>query len=122
MHFPTIITLLFVLAGTAVAQRGEGGECKDDSDCIRCVNGITPLICKTDTTSTTGWDETDLSKFLKQPTQPMIKVVGNGHSFGNMTTCVDVSATNRSSYMVRLTNQKDMQIRKDNNTVNFGAG
>ncbi|KAJ0120825.1 gluconolactone oxidase [Diaporthe amygdali] len=54
MHFPTIITLLSVLACTAVAQRGKGGECRSDADCIRCVNGVTPLICKTDATSTTG--------------------------------------------------------------------
>lgn len=37
-------------------------------------------------------DEDDLVNFIKQenPKQSMLKVVGNGHSFGNMTTCVDV--------------------------------
>lgn len=51
----------------------------------------------------------------------MIKVVGNGHAFGNMTTCVDKAATNRSSYIVSLTNLKSMQFQ-ENNTVTFGAG
>lgn len=64
-----------------------------------------------------------MSKFLREnyAEQPMIKVVGNGHALGNMTTCVDVSATNRSSYIVSLTNLKHMKFHQDN-TVTFGAG
>lgn len=68
-------------------------------------------------------DEEDLADFVKTqyPRQSMLKVVGNGHAFGNMSTCVDVSATNRDSYVISLTNFKSMTINADN-TVTFGAG
>ncbi|KAF6843910.1 hypothetical protein CMUS01_01667 [Colletotrichum musicola] len=54
MHFPSILTLLSLFVSAVAAQRGIGGECRSDADCIRCLNNKTPLICKTDTTSTTG--------------------------------------------------------------------
>ncbi|KAF4811803.1 hypothetical protein CGCSCA5_v009663 [Colletotrichum siamense] len=53
MRFSLIAVLPF-LVSAVVAQRGIGGECRNDADCIRCLNNKTPLICKTDSTSTTG--------------------------------------------------------------------
>lgn len=69
-------------------------------------------------------DEDDLVKFIKQenPLRSMLKVVGNGHSFGNMTTCVDSSATNRSSYIISLTNLKNITTDTTKRTATFGAG
>lgn len=68
-------------------------------------------------------DENDLVSFVKshQSAKSMIKVVGNGHAFGNMTTCVDVHATNRSSHIVSLVNLKNIQFNPDS-TATFGAG
>nr|CCF70893.1 EC18 protein [Colletotrichum higginsianum] len=54
MHPSFFLSFALFLASVAVAQRGLGGECRGDNDCIRCVGGVTPLICKTDSTSTTG--------------------------------------------------------------------
>ncbi|WQF86329.1 hypothetical protein CDEST_11343 [Colletotrichum destructivum] len=54
MRLPAILGLLPFLLSVAVAQRGQGGECRNDADCIRCVGGVTPLFCKTDDSSTTG--------------------------------------------------------------------
>lgn len=69
-------------------------------------------------------DEAEVAKFLKEEYkhQSFIKVVGNGHGFGNLSTCVDQSLTNKTSYIVSLTNLKDLTINKENNTVTFGAG
>ncbi|CAG8503858.1 10114_t:CDS:2 [Paraglomus brasilianum] len=71
----------------------------------------------------TSLDEAELAAFVQEqfPLQSMLKVVGNGHAFGNMTTCVDVSITNRDSYIISLTNLNYMTINPDN-TVTFGAG
>lgn len=68
-------------------------------------------------------DEDGLASFVKshQSAQSMIKVVGNGHALGNMTTCVDVHATNRTSHIVSLVNLKHLQLNPDN-TATFGAG
>lgn len=52
----------------------------------------------------------------------MMRPVGNGHGFGNLTTCVNVGETDRKSYILSLTNLKHMQVHKNNNTVTLGAG
>src|ERR1700722_11859729 len=61
-------------------------------------------------------DEAELAAFVRAQytRQSMLKVVGNGHAFGNMTTCVDVGATNRDSYVISLTNFNRMAINQDN--------
>ncbi|KUI69459.1 L-gulonolactone oxidase [Cytospora mali] len=68
-------------------------------------------------------DEDHLASFVRshQSAQSMIKVVGNGHAFGNMTTCVDVHATNRTSHIVSLVNLKHLHVNPDN-TATIGAG
>lgn len=65
--------------------------------------------------------EEDLSNFMKSHPNDFIKVVGNGHAIGNMTTCIDVAASNRSSYVVHLTNLNDIEYH-DDYTVTIGAG
>ncbi|KAI9923436.1 hypothetical protein ASPWEDRAFT_106959 [Aspergillus wentii DTO 134E9] len=69
-------------------------------------------------------NEQAVANFLKNqyPNAPHIKVVGNGHGFGNLTTCVDTSLTQKKSFIVSLTNLKDISIDKTNMTVTFGAG
>lgn len=69
-------------------------------------------------------DEAATSSFLKEqyPRGSLIKVVGNGHGFGNLTTCVDTTHTKKPSYIVSLTNLKKLDIDKKNMTVTFGAG
>ncbi|KAJ1706542.1 gulonolactone oxidase [Aspergillus flavus] len=68
-------------------------------------------------------NETAVANFLKQqyPKGSHIKVVGNGHGFGNLTTCVDNSLTKKPSYIVSMTNLKGLNIDKKNMTVTFGA-
>lgn len=62
--------------------------------------------------------------FLKQqyPKGSLIKVVGNGHGFGNLTTCVDTSRTEKPSYIVSLTNLKHIHIDRESMTATVGAG
>jgi hypothetical protein len=64
------------------------------------------------------------AEFLKEqyPKGSHIKVVGNGHGFGNLTTCVDNALTEKPTYIVSLTNLKKLHIDKKNLTVTFGAG
>lgn len=52
----------------------------------------------------------------------MLRPVGNGHGFGNLTTCVNDGETDRDSYILSLANLKDVHIHKENNTVTFGGG
>jgi FAD/FMN-containing dehydrogenase len=68
--------------------------------------------------------EAATAKFLKEqyPKGSYIKVVGNGHGFGNLTTCVDNSLTEKPSYIVSMTNLQKLDINKKNMTVTFGAG
>lgn len=69
-------------------------------------------------------NETDLAGFVKHhyPLKTMLRPVGNGHGFGNLTTCVNDGQTERDSYILSLTNLKDLHIHKSNNTVTFGGG
>ncbi|GAB1214265.1 hypothetical protein ATERTT37_003426 [Aspergillus terreus] len=69
-------------------------------------------------------NEADAAKFLKEqyPKGSHVKVVGNGHGFGNLSTCVDNSLTAKPSYIVSLTNLKHLEINKNDMTVTFGAG
>ncbi|KAL4909355.1 hypothetical protein BDW74DRAFT_174559 [Aspergillus multicolor] len=68
-------------------------------------------------------DEADLVQFVKahHPKKSMLRPVGNGHGFGNLTTCVNTGETERESYILSLTNLKHMEVY-ENNTVTFGAG
>ncbi|GMG28525.1 unnamed protein product [Aspergillus oryzae var. brunneus] len=68
-------------------------------------------------------DEKGVADFLKKefPKQSHIKVVGNGHGFGNLTTCTNKGSTNKTSHIVSLTNLKKLEINKDM-TVTVGAG
>ncbi|KAH8719246.1 hypothetical protein GQ44DRAFT_741963 [Phaeosphaeriaceae sp. PMI808] len=61
-------------------------------------------------------DEAELAAFvsLQHGSKSMLKVVGNGNAFGNI-------ATNRSFYIISLTNFNKMQVDSDK-TVTFGAG
>ncbi|TDZ75131.1 hypothetical protein CTRI78_v000064 [Colletotrichum trifolii] len=54
MRVSALVSVFTILVSAVAAQRGIGGECRDDRDCIRCLANGTPLICKTDGTSTTG--------------------------------------------------------------------
>ncbi|KAE8156032.1 hypothetical protein BDV40DRAFT_310379 [Aspergillus tamarii] len=69
-------------------------------------------------------NEAAVANFLKEqyPKGSHIKVVGNGHGFGNLSTCVDNSLTEKPSYIVSMTNLKGLNIDKKNMTVTFGAG
>ncbi|KAL4742732.1 FAD/FMN-containing dehydrogenase [Aspergillus similis] len=69
-------------------------------------------------------DEADLVRFVKaqHAKKAMLRPVGNGHGFGNLTTCVNVGETERDSYILSLTNLKHLQVHSNNNTVTFGAG
>src|SRR4051794_3120129 len=69
-------------------------------------------------------NELAAAKFLKEQYHEgsHIKVVGNGHGFGNLTTCVDNTLTEKPTYIVSLTNLKKLSIDKKNLTVTFGAG
>lgn len=52
----------------------------------------------------------------------LIRVVGNGHGFGNLTTCVDTSRTEMPSYVVSLTNLDHLHIDRESMTATVGAG
>jgi hypothetical protein len=69
-------------------------------------------------------DEDAVAKFLHEQFSEgsHIKVVGNGHGFGNLTQCVDQTLTKKQTYIVSLTNLKELNIHKNNMTVTFGAG
>ncbi|OQD78668.1 hypothetical protein PENDEC_c001G00389 [Penicillium decumbens] len=69
-------------------------------------------------------DEAGAAKFLREQYSQgsHIKVVGNGHGFGNLTQCVDQTLAKKPTYIVSLTNLKDLSIHKNNMTVTFGAG
>ncbi|KOC11737.1 putative gulonolactone oxidase [Aspergillus flavus AF70] len=69
-------------------------------------------------------NETAVANFLKQqyPKGSHIKVVGNGYGFGNLTTCVDKSLTQKPSYIVSMTNLKGLNIDKKKMTVIFSTG
>jgi FAD/FMN-containing dehydrogenases len=69
-------------------------------------------------------NELAAAKFLKEQYHKgsHIKVVGNGHGFGNLTTCVDNALTEKPTYVVSMTNLKKLSIDKKNLTVTFGAG
>ncbi|KAL4948853.1 FAD/FMN-containing dehydrogenase [Aspergillus filifer] len=68
-------------------------------------------------------DEADLINFVKEqyPRKTMLRPVGNGHGFGNLTTCVKDGETDRESYILSLTNLKHLEVG-ENNTVTFGGG
>lgn len=68
-------------------------------------------------------NESDLVDFVKAqfPRKTMIKPVGNGHGFGNLTTCVSDGETERDSYILTLTNLKSLEVH-DDHTVTFGGG
>lgn len=68
-------------------------------------------------------NEADLIEFVKAqyPQKTMIKPVGNGHGFGNLTTCVNDGETDRDSYILSLTNLKHLEIF-ENKTVILGGG
>ncbi|KAL3479233.1 hypothetical protein BJX99DRAFT_268648 [Aspergillus californicus] len=69
-------------------------------------------------------NELAAAKFLEEQYHEgsHIKVVGNGHGFGNLTTCVDNTLTEKPTYIVSMTNLKKLSIDKKNLTVTFGAG
>ncbi|OJJ60252.1 hypothetical protein ASPSYDRAFT_201629 [Aspergillus sydowii CBS 593.65] len=69
-------------------------------------------------------DEDAAANFLHQQFAEgsHIKVVGNGHGFGNLTQCVDQSLAKKPTYIVSLVNLKKLHIDKKNMTVTFGAG
>ncbi|KAL1885836.1 hypothetical protein Plec18167_001332 [Paecilomyces lecythidis] len=68
-------------------------------------------------------NESELVDFVKYhyPRKTLLRPVGNGHGFGNLTTCVNDGETERDSYILSLTNLKDLQIH-ENDTVTFGGG
>ncbi|KAJ5893679.1 FAD/FMN-containing dehydrogenase [Penicillium taxi] len=69
-------------------------------------------------------DEADLVNFVKTkyPVKAHLKPIGNGHGFGNLTTCVNDGSTERDSFILSLTNLKSLTIHKSNNTVTIGGG
>ncbi|KAJ5092065.1 hypothetical protein NUU61_006935 [Penicillium alfredii] len=81
------------------------------------------VTCESDA-YVTPESENATALFLKQqyPKGSFIKVVGNGHGFGNLTTCVDTATTKTPSYIVSLTNLKHLNIDKKSMTATFGAG
>lgn len=68
--------------------------------------------------------EADLSSIVKQQHEEksFLKVVGNGHGFGNLTTCVNNGSTSRKSYIISMTNFHQVSFSDDNSTVTLGAG
>ena len=68
-------------------------------------------------------DEEDLVGFIREqyPRKSMLKVVGKGHSFGNITTCVEQTTDNRNSYVISLDNLNTLEPLGDHK-VKFGAG
>lgn len=107
MRVPLLLVLLHAVFGSA----------------YRWFNWQYEVTCEAEKFVTPS-DEADVVEFLKNefPKQSHIKVVGNGHGFGNLTTCVDQSLTNKTSYIVSLANLKSLEINKKNMTVTAGAG
>ncbi|KAJ5114154.1 hypothetical protein N7456_002688 [Penicillium angulare] len=69
-------------------------------------------------------NESELVQFVKyhHPRKTMIKPVGNGHGFGNLTTCISAGEVEgRESYVLSLTNLNSIEIH-DDYTVTFGSG
>lgn len=68
-------------------------------------------------------NESELIDFVQYhyPRKTLLRPVGNGHGFGNLTTCVNDGETERDSYILSLTNLKDLHVY-ENNTVTFGGG
>ncbi|KAF4769504.1 hypothetical protein N7455_006607 [Penicillium solitum] len=68
-------------------------------------------------------NESELVEFVKYhyPRKTLLKPVGNGHGFGNLTACVNDEDTDRESYILSLTNLKHLDIHEDH-TVTFGGG
>ena len=68
-------------------------------------------------------NESELVEFVQYhyPLKTLLRPVGNGHGFGNLTTCVNDGQTERDSYILSLTNLKHLEVY-DNNTVTFGSG
>lgn len=71
----------------------------------------------------TPMNESELVEFVKfhHPRKTMLKPVGNGHGFGNLTTCISQGETDRESYILSLTNLNNLEVHNDN-TVTFGGG
>lgn len=69
-------------------------------------------------------NENATASFLEEqyPRGSLIRVVGNGHGFGNLTTCVDTSRTETPSYVVYLTNLDHLHIDRESMTATVGAG
>lgn len=67
-------------------------------------------------------DEADLISWVKEqyPKKTMLRPVGNGHGFGNLTTCVNDGETDRDSYILSLVNLKHFEV--NGREVTFGAG
>lgn len=68
--------------------------------------------------------EAGLSAWLKEQYShgSHIKMVGNGHGFNNLTQCVDKSLSNKTSYIVSMTNFKSLSVNKTAGTATFGSG
>lgn len=81
------------------------------------------VTCESDT-YIAPFNEAEVSYFLKEQYYlgNHIKVVGNGHGFNNLSQCVDVTMTNKTSHIVSLTNLKSLSINKTAMTATFGAG
>ncbi|KAI9924865.1 hypothetical protein MW887_006722 [Aspergillus wentii] len=107
LKLPLLLVLLHAVFGSA----------------YRWFNWQYEVTCESDAYITPE-DEAATAAFLKAqyPRGSLIKVVGNGHGFGNLSTCVDTTLTNKPSYIVSLVNLKSLKIDKKNLTVTFGAG
>jgi len=52
----------------------------------------------------------------------LMKVVGRGHVFGNITTCISVDDTARESWVIRLDELTDITVDQRAKTATVGAG
>ncbi|KAF4121871.1 FAD/FMN-containing dehydrogenase [Geosmithia morbida] len=68
-------------------------------------------------------DEAHLVDWVKEQyaLKTLLRPVGNGHGFGNLTLCVNEGETERDSYILSLSNLDHLQVN-DDSTVTFGAG
>lgn len=69
-------------------------------------------------------DEIALQQWMatKHKSGAYIKVVGNGHVFGDITTCVNTTSVKRESWIVKMDNFLDIQVDLENNLATFGSG
>eukprot|EP01130_Rhizamoeba_saxonica_P009616 TRINITY_DN3918_c0_g1_i1.p1 TRINITY_DN3918_c0_g1~~TRINITY_DN3918_c0_g1_i1.p1 ORF type:complete len:517 (-),score=106.55 TRINITY_DN3918_c0_g1_i1:573-2123(-) len=69
-------------------------------------------------------NDVDLQNWMieKYKIKAMIKVVGYGHAFGNMTTCISAQNTARESWILKLDNFLDISVDQHAKTATFGAG